>query len=219
MKMQKFYWQMQNLKSKQINIDDDTDSAVALAADLFHSSKVFIYPTDTIYGIGGNPFAEKVVNRIADLKRREESKKFIWLLPDLEKVLNYAEIIYEDHLEFLSRIWPAPVTVIVNLNERTAEITQQKTIAVRVPKNDFCQKLLNEISRPLISTSVNISGDKPLTNIDTIIRNFSKFVDAIFFNRATFRNISSTIIDLTSKKPKLVREGSIKFVELLQNLS
>ena len=210
---------MKDQESKQINIDDDMNSAVALAAELFHSGRVFIYPTDTIYGIGGNPFDEKVMNRIADLKRREESKKFIWLLPDLEKVLNYVEIIYEDHLEFLDRIWPAPVTVIVNLNERTAEITRQKTIAVRVPQNDFCLKLLNEISRPLISTSVNLSGDKPLTNIDAIIHNFSHLVDAIFFNRATFGNISSTIIDLTSKKPILVREGSIKFVELLQNLS
>ena len=210
---------MQNQESKNINIDDDLDSAVALAAELFRSGKVFIYPTDTIYGIGGTPFDEKVVNRIIDLKRREESKKFIWLLPDLEKVLNYVEIIYEDHLEFLNRIWPAPVTVIVNLNNRTAEIIQQKTVAVRVPQNDFCLKLLNEISRPLISTSVNISRNIPLANIDTIIQNFSKAVDAIFFNRATFRNISSTIIDLTSKKPKLVREGSIKFVELLQNLS
>jgi len=210
---------MQNQEGKKINIDDDPDSAVALAAELFHSGRVFIYPTDTIYGIGGNPFDEKVVNRIADLKRREESKKFIWLLPDFERVLNYTEIIYEDHLEFLERIWPAPVTVIVNLNERTAKITSQKTIAVRVPQNDFCLKLLNEISRPLISTSVNISGENSMTNIDTIINNFSQVVDAIFFNKATFRNISSTIIDLTSKKPKLVREGSIKFVELLQNLS
>lgn len=210
---------MQNQKSKQINIDDDLDSAVALAADFFHSGKVFIYPTDTIYGIGGNPFDENVVNRIADLKNREESKKFIWLLPDFERVLYYSEIIYEDHLEFLNRIWPAPVTVIVNLNKRTAEIIRQKTIAVRVPQNDFCLKLLNEISRPLISTSVNISGDKSLTNIEAIFHNFSQVVDAIFFNRATFGNISSTIIDLTSKKPKLVREGSIKFVELLQNLS
>lgn len=205
--------------SKQINIDDDLDLAVTLASELFGYGKVFIYPTDTIYGIGGNPFDKNVVNRIADLKNREESKKFIWLLPDFERVLNYAEIIYKEHLEFLGRIWPAPVTVIVNLNERTAEITRQKTIAVRVPQNDFCLKLLNEISRPLISTSVNISGDKPLTSIDAIFHNFSQVVDAIFFNRATFGNISSTIIDLTLKKPKLVREGSIKFVELLQNLS
>jgi len=205
--------------SKQINIDDDLDLAVMLASELFGYGKVFIYPTDTIYGIGGNPFDKNVVNRIADLKNREESKKFIWLLPDFERVLNYAEIIYKEHLEFLGRIWPAPVTVIVNLNERTAEITRQKTIAVRVPQNDFCLKLLNEISRPLISTSVNISGDKPLTSIDAIFHNFSQVVDAIFFNRATFGNISSTIIDLTLKKPKLVREGSIKFVELLQNLS
>jgi len=210
---------MQYQKNKQINIDEDFDSAVILASELFHAGKIFIYPTDTIYGIGGNPFDEKVVSRISRLKGREESKKFIWLLSDFERVLSFAEIIYEEHLEFLQKIWPAPVTVIVNLNSRTAEIIRQKTIAIRVPKNDFCLKLLNEISRPLISTSVNKSGVLPSTNIEDIIQNFSQDVDAIFFGIASSENISSTIIDLTSKKPKLVREGAIKFVELLQNLS
>ena len=210
---------MQTQKSKQISIDENFDSAVTLASELFHSGRVFIYPTDTIYGIGGNPFDEKVVNRIAELKGREESKKFIWLLPDFEMVLNYAEIIYEEHLELLSRMWPAPLTAIVNLNQRTVEVVRQKTVAIRVPNNDFCLKLLNEISRPLISTSVNKSGNNQLTKFDDIIYNFSQDVDAIFLSRKSSGKISSTIIDLTSKKPKLVREGSIKFVELLKNLS
>jgi L-threonylcarbamoyladenylate synthase len=206
-------------KNKLINIDEDPDAAIILASELFHSSKVFIYPTDTIYGIGGNPFDENVIDRIAELKSRDETKKFIWLLSDFERVMSYAEIIFEDHLEFLHKIWPAPITVIVNLNKRTSEIIRQKTAAIRVPQNAFCLKLLNEISRPLISTSVNRSGAEPITKIDDIISNFSRNVDAILFNSNPIESRSSTIIDLTSKKPKLIREGSIKFVELLQYFS
>jgi len=206
-------------KNKLINIDEDPDAAIILASELFRSGKVFIYPTDTIYGIGGNPFDENVISRIAELKSRDETKKFIWLLSDFERVMSYAEIIFEDHLEFLHKIWPAPITVIVNLNKRTSEIIHQKTAAIRVPQNAFCLKLLYEISRPLISTSVNRSGAEPITKIDDIISNFSKNVDAILFNSNPIENTSSTIIDLTSKKPKLIREGSIKFVELLQYFS
>jgi L-threonylcarbamoyladenylate synthase len=202
-----------------INIDENPESALNLAAELFHSGKIFIYPTDTIYGIGGNPFDKNVVTRIDDIKGRNEKKQFIWLLSDFEKVMNYVEIIYETHLEFLQKIWPAPVTVILNLNERTKAIINQDSIAVRIPQNDFCLNLLQEISRPLISTSVNRSGEAPLNQIGQIVDNYLQDVDTIFFNAETTVKKSSTIIDLTSKQPKLIREGSIKFVELLNYFS
>lgn len=202
-----------------INIDENPESALNLASELFHSGKIFIYPTDTIYGIGGNPFDEEVVNRIADIKGRNEKKQFIWLLSDFENLMNYVDIIYETHLNFLQKIWPAPITVILNLNTRTKEIINQETIAVRIPQNDFCLKLLKEISRPLISTSVNRSGDDSLNQINQILNDFSQDVDAILFQLESTKKKSSTIIDLTSKQPKLMREGSIKFVELLQNFS
>jgi len=210
---------MQADQKNTINIDENPESAIILAADLFHSGKIFIYPTDTIYGIGGNPFDENVVKRISEIKGRNEKKQFIWLLSDFENLMNYVEIINEKYLDFIQRIWPASVTVILNLNERTKEILNQETIGVRIPRNDFCLKLLKEISRPLISTSVNRSGENPLNQIEQIVKNFSQDVDAIIFYSETTEEKSSTIIDLTSEKPKLIREGSIKFVELLQNFS
>ena len=210
---------MQADQKNIINTNENPESALILAAELFHSGKIFIYPTDTIYGIGGNPFDENVVTRIVDIKGRNEKKQFIWLLSDFESLMNYTDIIYETHLEFLQKIWPAPVTVILSLNERTKNIIKQETIAVRIPQNDFCLKLLKEISRPLISTSVNKSGENPLNRIDQIVNNFLQEVDAIFFNAETTDYKSSTIIDLTSKQPRLLREGSIKFVELLNYFS
>ncbi len=210
---------MQVDKKKLINIQENPDSALMQAAELFHSGKVFIYPTDTIYGLGGNPFDEFVVTRISDIKGRDEKKHFIWLLSDFENVMNYTEIIFENHLEFLQKIWPAPVTIILNLNERTKEITKQETAAIRIPQNDFCLKLLKEISRPLISTSVNRSGNDPVNQIEQIITDFSQDVDAIIFSSNQPEKSFSTIIDLTSANPRLIREGSIKFVELLQKFS
>ncbi len=98
-------------------------------------------------------------------------------------------------------------------------IANQETAAIRIPQNDFCLKLLKEISRPLISTSVNRSGNDPVNQIEQILSDFSQDVDAIIFNSQPSEKISSTIIDLTSEQPRLIREGSIKFVELLQKFS
>ena len=210
---------MQADQKKLINIDENPDLALMLATELFHSGKIFVYPTDTIYGLGGNPFDDGVVKKIADIKGRDEKKQFIWLLSDFENVMNYTEIVFENHLEFLQKLWPAPVTVILNLNERTKTIANQETAAIRIPQNDFCLKLLKEISRPLISTSVNRSGRDPVSQIEQIINDFSQDVDAIIFSSQPSEKISSTIIDLTSSQPRLIREGSIKFVELLQKFS
>ncbi|MBE0573261.1 MAG: threonylcarbamoyl-AMP synthase [Ignavibacteriaceae bacterium] len=210
---------MQADKKFIINIDENLESALSLAAELFHLGKIFIYPTDTIYGIGGNPFDENVVKRISEIKGRNEKKQFIWLLSDFENLMNYVDVLYNTHLDFLQKIWPAPVTIILNLNARTKEIINQDTIAVRIPQNDFCLNLLKEISRPLISTSVNKSGEDPINQIDQIVQKFSPHVDAFLFQSDSTERKSSTIVDLTSKQPKLIREGSIKFVELLQNFS
>ncbi len=204
---------------KVINIDESPDEALILATELFHSGKIFIYPTDTIYGIGGNPLDENAVLRISEIKGRDDKKLFIWLLSDFEKVMNYTEILYESHFDFLRKLWPAPVTVILNLNNRTKEIIHQETIAIRIPQNEFCIKLLREISRPLISTSVNRSGEAPIDKIGKIIDDFAKNVDAIFVTSHQNSSTSSTIIDLTSENPRLIREGSVKFVELLQKFN
>jgi L-threonylcarbamoyladenylate synthase len=201
------------------DIEKDQEKALIIASEIFHAGKIFIYPTDTIYGIGGNPFHLGVVNRIVELKGRQEKKKFIWLVSDIEKLINYVDITEEKHLQFLQKIWPGPVSVILNLNKRTKEITLQDTVAIRIPGNDFCLNLLREISRPLISTSVNRSGGEPLNHIDQMIKNFASDVDAIFYHQESIEEKSSTIIDLTSKQPKLIREGAIKFVELLHNFS
>jgi L-threonylcarbamoyladenylate synthase len=202
-----------------INIDEHPESGLVLAAGLYQSGKIFIYPTDTIYGIGGNPFNENVVKRIAAIKGRNEKKQFVWLISDFENLMNYVDITSDGHIDFLQTIWPAPVSVILYLNDRTKKMTAFDTIAVRIPDNKFCQELLMEIKLPLISTSVNRSGEDPVNKIQKITQNFSKDVDAIIYNSQPVKASSSTIIDLTTEKPKLIREGSVKFVELLKNIN
>ena len=210
---------MQSSFENLINIDEHPESSLILAVSLYQSGKIFIYPTDTIYGLGGNPFDENVVTRIAAIKGRNEKKQFVWLVSDFENLLNYVDVTFENHLDFLQKIWPGPVSVVLNLNDRTKKITDYSTIAVRIPDNNFCQKLLAEISQPLISTSVNRSGEEPANEIKLIAKNFSKEVDTIIYNSDLVKHSSSSIIDLTTENPKLIREGSVKFVELLKNFN
>ncbi len=202
-----------------VNIDDDPVKAVNLGAELYSQGEIFVYPTDTIYGVGGNPFNKTAVDKINKLKSRTEKKQFILLINNVETLLNYVELENKLHLDFLNKIWPAPVSVILKLNSKTIRKLNGKTAAFRIPGNRFCQDLLNQIKAPLISTSVNRNNKKPLTSHLKIKDEFESEVKAIFYTKSKPAHAASTLIKLTGKNPVLVREGRIKFVDLLQKFS
>ncbi len=196
------------------DIDEHPRIAINEAKKIFFEGKVFVYPTDTIYGTGGNPFNDEVVNRINKIKGRNTSKKFILLVGDLEILKKYAEINYEKHFDFLIKIWPNPISIILKLNETTSQLLNSSDAAFRIPNSNFCLKLLKEIKMPLISTSVNREGQEPMNDYSMIVQEFNDEIDTFFYTRKNFNSINSTLIDLKDSYPKLVREGKIKFSQI-----
>ncbi|WP_304131712.1 L-threonylcarbamoyladenylate synthase [Ignavibacterium album] len=202
---------------KSLNIDDNFDHAVRIATELFFNGGVFIYPTDTIYGFGGNPFNDEVLRKITRIKGRPDWKRYIHLIGSVEILKKYVDINSERIYDFLLNIWPNPVSVVLKLNEQTRDILGSETGAFRIPNNRFCLKLLNEIKMPLISTSVNRSGKEPLNDPDMIVQEFGKEVDAIFYSSQKSFFEASTVIDLSDDEPKLIREGKIKFTDVIKS--
>lgn len=201
-----------------MNIDDRFDESVNLASELFLKGSIFIYPTDTIYGFGGNPFNDTAIKKIGKVKGKDNWRRYIFLISDLEMLKNYAYINSEKYLDFLLSIWPNPVSAILKLNEKYQELLHSATGAFRIPNHRFCKSLINEIKMPLVSTSVNRTGKEPLNHPSQIIQEFANEVDAIFYSEKKSFFEASTLIDLTKNEPVLVREGRIKFVELMKKL-
>lgn len=202
---------------KSINIEENFDQAVKSATELFFNGGVFIYPTDTIYGFGGNPFNDEVLRKITRIKGRPDWKRYINLVGSVEILLKYVETKSEMFYDFLLNIWPNPVSVVMKLNEQTSAILGADTAAFRIPNHRFCLKLLNEIKMPLISTSVNRSGKEPMNDPDMIIQEFGKEIDAVFYSNKKSFFEASTVIDLSDEEPKLIREGKIKFSEIIKH--
>jgi L-threonylcarbamoyladenylate synthase len=202
-----------------INIDTDFDNSVKEAKKIYLKGGVFIYPTDTIYGFGANPFNDDAVGRIDKIKGREEGKMYIFLVKDIDTLGKYVDFNSEKHIDFLLSIWPNPVSVVLNLNEKTRKILQTDTIAFRIPNHRFCLKLLGELKMPLISTSVNKSSESPIGDPLMIRENFESEVDAIFYSEKKTFYPASTMIDLSGSRPRLLREGKIKFKDLLGKFS
>ena len=210
------------IKSKKailINIDEKFYESIKLANELFLNGSIFIYPTDTIYGFGGNPFNEIAIKKISEVKGKTNWRRYIFLISDIEMLKHYADINSEKYLDFLLSIWPNPVSVILKLNKKYQELLNSETGAFRIPNYRFCQKLISEIKMPLISTSVNRTGNEPLNHPSQIIQEFANEVDAIFYSEKKSFFEASTLIDLTKDEPVLVREGKIKFVEIIKKLN
>ncbi len=206
-------------KSILINIDENFDESIKLANELFLNGSIFIYPTDTIYGFGGNPFNQIAIKKISEVKGKANWRRYIFLISDIEMLKHYTDINSEKYLDFLLSIWPNPVSVILKLNKKYQELLNSETGAFRIPNYRFCQKLISEIKMPLISTSVNRTGSEPLNHPSQIIQEFANEVDAIFYSEKKSFFEASTLIDLTKDEPVLVREGKIKFVEIMKKLN
>ena len=204
---------------KLINVDSDIEFAVSEAKKIFHSGGIFIYPTDTIYGFGCNPFNDKALQTLNSIKGRGEQKQYILLVDSVSTLLNYIDLDDDQIIAMLKNIWPNPISFILNLNYKTRNLLKYDAAAFRIPNNTFCLDLLSELKAPLVSTSVNFSNQQPLTDYLSINNKFGDRVDAIFFMNENENTGESTLVDLTKKPPKILREGKINFMELWQKLS
>jgi L-threonylcarbamoyladenylate synthase len=136
---------------------------------------IILYPTDTIWGIGCDATNEHAVEKIFILKKRPESKSLIILVVDEKEILNYVEAPDKKIFEYLSGT-DKPTTVIYEHAKHLAKnaTNEEGTIAIRIVKDDFCSKLIQDLGKPIVSTSANISGKpfpKNYIEISTEIKN------------------------------------------------
>jgi L-threonylcarbamoyladenylate synthase len=205
--------------TKLINVDSDIEFAVSEARKIYYSGGIFIYPTDTIYGFGCNPFNDTALQTLNNIKGREEQKLYIFLIDSVSTLLNYIDLNDDQIIAILKKIWPNPISLILKLNYKTRNLLKYDTAAFRIPNNTFCLDLLSELKAPLVSTSVNFSNQQPLTDYPSIKNEFADRVDAFFFMNENENSGASTLVDLTKEPPKILREGNINFIELWQKLS
>jgi L-threonylcarbamoyladenylate synthase len=205
--------------AEMLSIDENIDAAVQKAKKLFLEGSVFVYPTDTIYGFGANPFNEDAVSQIDEIKHRENDKPYIMLVDSIETLLKYIENKSEKHLDFLFSIWPNPVSVVLSLNSKATKLLSAETAAFRIPNNRFCLKLTAALKMPLISTSVNRSNKPPIVEASEIYDEFSSEIGTIFYTGKKSFYSASTLIDLSDSVPVLLRSGKIKFEDVLDKFN
>lgn len=174
-------------------------------------NKIIAFPTDTVFGVGALIDDLEAIDKIYELKHRDYSKPLAILASSIDDIIPYVKEVTEDVKEIMNKYWPGALTIIFNKNENVSDkITAGfKTIAFRIPNCKISLDILKQTG-PLATTSVNISGNTPLNDYQEINKYFGDNIDFIVSENVSSSNISSTIIDVTSNKIKIIRQGQIK---------
>ncbi len=176
------------------------------AIDILKDDGIILYPTDTIYGLGANIFSEKAVRKIYKIKQRPSEKPLSVLVSNYEGLSLVAEVSKKNE-EIIKNYLPGPYTFILKKRTIVPSIVTSYTskVGVRIPDNTISRLL--SMNFPITTTSANISEEKVLTNPDDIVKQLKGDVDLIIDVGEIKSPAPSTIIDLTGKKPVLVRKG------------
>jgi len=190
---------------------------IGKASKIIKSGGIVVFPTDTVYGIGCNPYNKEAIQKIYKIKSREISKS----LPILAFSKDVAAKIVEfdkNSEKIAQKIWPGPLTLILKLTDEKlkASLNADNKIAIRVPKHQCTLGLLEKCNF-VIGTSANISGTGPFRNPEECYQNIHDF--DLFLDGGTITSDGeSTIIEFEEGKLKIHREGILTRKEILKIL-
>ncbi|MDD5340491.1 MAG: L-threonylcarbamoyladenylate synthase [Candidatus ainarchaeum sp.] len=183
---------------------DDFEGAMDVLDPLVHSGGLFVYPTDTVYGIGGKADSADVVRRINAIKGSAQSKPLSVMVSDFGMIDEYCDTgIWEDMI--LKRYLPGPYTFILKLRRPIAASGTDR-LGVRMPDSAFCRALCERIGEPVVSTSANLSGRPAPVRFEDIDRKILDSVQVAVDGGPTKYGKASLVLDLVDVET--LREGA-----------
>ncbi|QVK21531.1 threonylcarbamoyl-AMP synthase [Mycoplasmatota bacterium] len=171
--------------------------------------KIIAFPTDTIYGVGALINDKIGIDKIYSIKNRDYSKPLAVLISDLSELPNLIED--PELVEKVSNFWPGPITFIFKKKNVPSFITSGlNTVGIRIPNSEVALSVLKRYG-PLAVTSVNLSGEHSAKNIEEVME-FD--IDYVITEKENSIDIASTIVDISTNPPLLLREGAISYKDL-----
>ncbi|HEB72175.1 MAG TPA: threonylcarbamoyl-AMP synthase [Nitrospirae bacterium] len=178
------------------------------AGDALLGGGVIVYPTDTIYGLGCDIYAKDAVKKIYALKKRDSSKPFSFICGNVSQISEFAFVSNWGY-KLLKKSLPGPYTFILEARKTNMPkkmLGKRNTIGVRIPDHPVCRELVRLTGRPLLTTSVNLSGEGSLTDPSMLPEKFSSKVDLVI-STGPLVSEPSTVIDIAGDEPVLIRQG------------
>ncbi len=186
------------------------------AVNILANGGLVAFPTETVYGLGADAYNVTAVTNIFKVKGRPMDNPLIVHIAS-PSMLDYVAIDVQEYVfDLAERVWPGPITFIL---KRSPDIPREvsaglDTIAVRCPAHTVALRLIQGLNKPIAAPSANISGKPSPTNARHVIKELKGRIDAIIDSGDTFFGVESTVVNLLSDPPVLLRPGPIGVEEL-----
>ncbi|PIF46186.1 tRNA threonylcarbamoyl adenosine modification protein (Sua5/YciO/YrdC/YwlC family) [Chryseobacterium sp. 52] len=197
-------------KILKIYPDNPQENLVNEVIKTLKNGGLIIYPSDTIYALGCNIFDIKAMEKLAQIKKvKLEKSKFSIICNDLSHLSDFTRPIDTSVFRFLKSHLPGPFTFILDANKSLPlAYKNHKTIGIRVPDHSIPQLIVEKLGHPIASTSIKDDDEiiEYSTDPELIAEKYDHLVD-IVIDSGYGDNIASTIVDLTSGEPEIIRQG------------
>jgi L-threonylcarbamoyladenylate synthase len=193
------------------------EKAFSLCRDVIRGGGVIAYPTDTVYGLGADPMNTGAVRKLFSIKGRLADQPILLLIKDAREVQDWASEINSAAERLMKKFWPGPLTLVFKVKPNVmVELTGGTgTIGLRVPGNELTRQLLASLGTALTGTSANISGrPSPCTALEAF-EWIGGMVDLVLDGGRPEAGNPSTVVDVSTERPRVIREGAIPSREIL----
>lgn len=186
---------------------------------LLKEGKLIIYPTDTVYGVGGIMESEDAIRGVYSAKQRNFSSPLIVLVSDPTKIdkIAYIEAYNREKIEkLIKKFWPGGLTIILKKKPCVPDIMTANgdTVGVRMPNLQTSLDIIQSVGGLFPTTSANISGEATPRSFEELSEVFKQRVDILVDGGKSPVGVASTIIDMSEKTPKIIRVGAISIKEI-----
>ena len=192
------------------------DFAIVRASELLQAGEVVGFPTETVYGLGACVFDEEAVQKIYTAKGRPQDNPLIAHIASVQEVLRIAREIPDDFYRLAESFFPGVLTIILRRNLDVPSIVSAglDTIAVRMPAHEIALSIITAIGQPLVAPSANRSGKPSPTNAQHVLEDLNGRIAAVVDGGQCRVGIESTIVDILTEIPMIVRPGLITCEEI-----
>ncbi|MEW8986152.1 MAG: L-threonylcarbamoyladenylate synthase, partial [Bacillus sp. (in: firmicutes)] len=191
----------------------------AQAASLLRENEVVAFPTETVYGLGGNAHSDKAIQKIYEAKGRPSDNPLIIHIADRDQLNEFVTHIPDKANKLMNEFWPGPLTII--FEKKSSKLSQLataglSTVAVRMPNHPVALAVIKEAGVPIAAPSANSSGKPSPTKASHVLEDLNGRIAGIVDGGATGVGVESTVIDCTEEIPIILRPGGVTRDELEQ---
>jgi L-threonylcarbamoyladenylate synthase len=203
----------ENIKTKIVKMDSENIdyNVIKEAAEIINNGGIVVFPTETVYGIGADALNDEAVDKIFKAKGRPQDNPLIVHIAEFNELYDLTEIVPTSAKILADKFWPGPLTMILYKNHILSDkITAGlNTAAIRLPVNKIALALIKESKKPIAAPSANLSGKPSPTEASHVIEDLMGKVDMIIDGGSTDIGLESTVVDMTSEIPMILRPGGV----------